>query len=532
MCSLCGKALEPVDIPPEPEPEPEPTPAPGGFGSPPPIPGGFPPARDQPPVDQAAPSYVAAEGDNAEAPDLSWDSMSKQQLIENAERELKAEYPQSAAKYYLEAIRRNPSDMRLQKTFWQHFNENDLKFWNIQIPPVPLWRDLPAIFKYPFRDDGVLGLFIWAACLGATNFIGWIGAAIATTCIANWVAKHLKWSAAGRPTVPGLAEFKGSDVLYFIGATLATWLPLIAFGILAGGGLIMSGSGLGALGGMLIVGVVLFLALNFMYPMALLVAMMFNRALLAFNYPLIVQSIRLSFKEYLFACLLFLGFSGIESVWQLLSNLMPSIVIQIAMGYFSWVLKLYFLALFGHVLGRVYYNNERKLAWFDESRPSPSFSPVSLAIAGGVIAVLVGVGWYAARGDAHQRATAVCSSAVDSIEYGEPEQAIEQATEALEILPNYAGAYVIRGQAYGELGQSQKAIEEYTAAIESHPKYAYAYKLRSIMYTLTMQPEKAAADSAKVKEIMEAEDYEYDFDATMVYGAAGKPEWLQNEMYE
>ncbi|MCU4139364.1 MAG: hypothetical protein MW690_001296 [Methanophagales archaeon] len=54
-------------------------------------------------------------------------------------------------------------------------------------------------------------------------------------------------------------------------------------------------------------------------------------------------------------------------------------------------------------------------------------------------------------------------------ELNEYEQAIEDFSKAIELNPNYAGAYYNRGIAYAKLNQHERAIEDYNKAIELNP---------------------------------------------------------------
>ena len=89
---------------------------------------------------------------------------------------------------------------------------------------------------------------------------------------------------------------------------------------------------------------------------------------------------------------------------------------------------------------------------------------------------------------------------------GQPERAIEDATEALRLDPFLAEAYVNRGSAYMALGQPQRAIEDATAAIWLNPGLrdygavvpllvlARAHLNRGLAYQDLDQPERAVQD--------------------------------------
>ena len=74
--------------------------------------------------------------------------------------------------------------------------------------------------------------------------------------------------------------------------------------------------------------------------------------------------------------------------------------------------------------------------------------------------------------------------------------AIDEYTTAIQLDPDYAGAYYDRGIAYSNLGQHQRAIEDYDQAIQLDPDYALAYAIRSVSYRSLGQSTKADADKA------------------------------------
>jgi tetratricopeptide (TPR) repeat protein len=63
-------------------------------------------------------------------------------------------------------------------------------------------------------------------------------------------------------------------------------------------------------------------------------------------------------------------------------------------------------------------------------------------------------------------------------ELGDNQSAIDDFTQAININPNCADAYCNRGNAHSELGDNQSAIDDYTQAININPNYAAAYQNR------------------------------------------------------
>ena len=67
---------------------------------------------------------------------------------------------------------------------------------------------------------------------------------------------------------------------------------------------------------------------------------------------------------------------------------------------------------------------------------------------------------------------------------GQALRALEDLTEALNLDPQFAVAYVDRGLVYGGLGQNQKAISDFNDAVSADPNFALAYYNRAIAFTL------------------------------------------------
>ena len=62
------------------------------------------------------------------------------------------------------------------------------------------------------------------------------------------------------------------------------------------------------------------------------------------------------------------------------------------------------------------------------------------------------------------------------------DQAISDHNKAIELNPIYAGAYSLRGVAYGKKGEYDQAISDFNKAIELNPKEAIAYNNRGAVY--------------------------------------------------
>ncbi|GHV09170.1 hypothetical protein AGMMS50229_18820 [Campylobacterota bacterium] len=86
----------------------------------------------------------------------------------------------------------------------------------------------------------------------------------------------------------------------------------------------------------------------------------------------------------------------------------------------------------------------------------------------------------------------------DAFDQGNYEEAIALFTQAIEIDPNNADAYLFRGISYGALGDHPKAIADYTRAIEIDPSDVRAYNKRGESYSELDDYVKEIADWTRV----------------------------------
>jgi tetratricopeptide (TPR) repeat protein len=86
-------------------------------------------------------------------------------------------------------------------------------------------------------------------------------------------------------------------------------------------------------------------------------------------------------------------------------------------------------------------------------------------------------------------------------ENGEYARAIEDYDRAIEIDPDFAGAHLRRGNAYFENGEYARAIEDYDRAIELVPEFAGAYNNRGNAYADLGEYEQAIEDYDRAIEI-------------------------------
>ncbi len=86
-------------------------------------------------------------------------------------------------------------------------------------------------------------------------------------------------------------------------------------------------------------------------------------------------------------------------------------------------------------------------------------------------------------------------------EKGKYVDAIKEFDKAIEINPNNANAFFIRGFTYFHKGDSNKALIDFNKAIELKPDYADAYNGRGVVYANKGMLERAIADFNKALEI-------------------------------
>jgi len=81
------------------------------------------------------------------------------------------------------------------------------------------------------------------------------------------------------------------------------------------------------------------------------------------------------------------------------------------------------------------------------------------------------------------------------------DRAITDYDQAIELDPQFAGAYTNRGLAYSNKGNLDRAIADLDQAIALNPQYANAYFSRGFAYALAGQYDQALADLSEAIEI-------------------------------
>ena len=91
---------------------------------------------------------------------------------------------------------------------------------------------------------------------------------------------------------------------------------------------------------------------------------------------------------------------------------------------------------------------------------------------------------------------------------GQYDKAIATYTEAIELNPDFAEAYLNRGISFSATKQYEKAIEDFTAAIRIDPTMHGAYYNRGKAYEASGRPTKAKKDfkTAKIVSALKKRD--------------------------
>jgi tetratricopeptide (TPR) repeat protein len=80
------------------------------------------------------------------------------------------------------------------------------------------------------------------------------------------------------------------------------------------------------------------------------------------------------------------------------------------------------------------------------------------------------------------------------VQQSDPEKALRDFTKAIELRPSNSAAWIARGAAYLELNNFQAAIADASQAIAVSPKQAASYALRGAAYRKNGDPRKAIED--------------------------------------
>lgn len=284
----------------------------------------------------------------------------------------------------------------------------------------PFWEDLGSALAYPFRGAGVTVLLVGGALLGVGQLIASLNMFAAAVNVMLWgyVAAYLfdviNTTGSAKKDPPELPE--ATNVLesyvfpFFAYATclVVSFVPFAAV------------SWLGAKGWLpgpvaLVLGLVTFALGVFVFPMTLMVRAMFQSVVESATPKVVLGSIGRIFPDYvamfIATCVLWVAFSiaycavfalcwaalGLPSADAVLSLDGARMVSWIFFTVVTWPLFLYTWMLQGHLLGRLYRQGIRRLAWFvapDETTRSAKRLSAGLACgAAGSLVALCGAAY-------------------------------------------------------------------------------------------------------------------------------------------
>jgi hypothetical protein len=285
----------------------------------------------------------------------------------------------------------------------------------------PFWTDLGSVLSYPFRGRG-LGVFVGASIFFAVGeivatfnvFFGWFAMLCLIGYLAAWHFDVLSRTAAGKddpPEFPELITVIDSCVAPFFGlcaSVLFSFAPMLVIVALMIQGTLSPATG----------GVALLLAIvpcGFVFPMTLTVRGLTQSSADAMNPARVYGSIGRVLPDYVAAfvalCVLWFAWSlvrvgllfgvgmtfGLPTADAVLRLDYVRILGWLVYTALVWPLLLYVWCVQGHLLGCMYRQSCKRLAWFvapgAETAQAKRFSAtVALAGVGGA-ALLAAGGW-------------------------------------------------------------------------------------------------------------------------------------------
>jgi hypothetical protein len=244
------------------------------------------------------------------------------------------------------------------------------EFENLEIPEKiePFWNDIPGLIKYPVSGTGIYllvggtlfvtvfqfiislpTLFFWATIIVAAFFAGYLS---------SYFVSVMRASARGESNPPDWPDIThvGSNVLHPLWVvslpSVVSFLPALIYAIY-----------LALYGGSLPVLILLISIGALYYPMALIASAISDAPLNSINFIAIFSSIFKVGKDYLIALAILAVFSVIGVISQIVvasvtGAIAGVIVADIALHF----VYLYFLMVYGRILGLLYRQCQSKIA--------------------------------------------------------------------------------------------------------------------------------------------------------------------------
>lgn len=286
---------------------------------------------------------------------------------------------------FVRALQLDPSLQFIRARLQSICTPEELKMYRVPEDVTPFWKDLPGLFTYPIRGNGLGMLIVGSIFFAAAGLVanwggvwGWAAGVIITGYLAAYCVNVIKTSGVGQknpPDWPDLshpADMVGFAMQWFLSG-VAAFFPCILLGIFVL-------PEMNNVIGWALMGMSAFLGV-FVYPMAILITALYGSVGASFNYPFVVQSILRIMSEYVMAWVCFLVLAIVVTLLFVLGlalNLGAAIAGGVVGGelVFAVILFLVYqlllsgISLYGYmvfcrILGQVYYFSQRKLGWFE-----------------------------------------------------------------------------------------------------------------------------------------------------------------------
>jgi|GEM_PF-1198999 len=286
---------------------------------------------------------------------------------------------------FVRALQLDPSLQFIRARLQSLCTPEELKMYRVPEDVVPYWKDLPGLFAYPVRGNGLGILIVGSIFFSVAGLVsnwggvwGWAAGLITTGYLAAYYVNVIKTSGVGQkspPDWPDLshpADMVGFGIQWML-AFGAAFFPaiLVAIFVLPEMNNVI---GFALLGMSALLGI-------FVYPMAILLTALYGSVGAAFNYPFVVKSIMRIMGEYVMAwvCLLVLAIvivlitllgMALNFGAALAGGAVGGELIGVVIFFLLYQVILAGVSLYGYMvfcrlLGQVYYFSQRKLGWFE-----------------------------------------------------------------------------------------------------------------------------------------------------------------------
>ena len=235
---------------------------------------------------------------------------------------------------FVRALQIDPSLQFIRARLQSICTPEELKMYRVPEDVTPFWKDLPGLFAYPVRGNGVGILIVGSVFIAIAGFVsnwggpwGWAAGIITTGYLAAYYVNVIKTSGVGQKSPPDWPDLSHpADMVGFgiqqILSFVAAFFPTILTAIFVLGE-VPDVIGYSLLGMSALLGI-------FIYPMGILVTALYGSVGAAFNYPFVVKSIMRIMGEYVMAWICMLVLAIVVVLLTLLG-----LVINLCLGHGS-----------------------------------------------------------------------------------------------------------------------------------------------------------------------------------------------------